>query len=61
MRPIMRCTDVFFIMRIEWESLRPYLGFLLDMLLRVLIYKDRKFPHELTGKREQVGEPEEDG
>jgi len=49
-------------MRVEWESLRPYLGFLLGMLLIVfLIYKDRKFPHELTGKREQVGEPEEDG
>jgi hypothetical protein len=58
----MRCTDVFFIMRIEWESLHPYLGFLIGMLLIVfLIYKDRKFPHELTGKREQVGEPEEDG
>jgi len=49
-------------MRIEWESLRPYLDFLLSMLLIVfLIYKDRKIPHELTGKREQVGEPEEDG
>ena len=48
-------------MRIDWEYLRPYIGFLGMLLIVFLIYKDRKFPHELTGKRGQPGEPEEDG
>jgi len=49
----MRCTDVFFMMRIDWEYLRPYLGFRGMLLIVFLIYNDRKFPHELTGKQEQ--------
>jgi hypothetical protein len=40
-------------MRIDWEHLRPYLGFLLGMaLIALVIYRTRKFPHERMGERE---------
>jgi hypothetical protein len=38
---------VFFIMRIGLEYPSPYLGFLLGMaLIALVIYRNRKFPHE---------------